>query len=200
MNTIIIVRSCPPSLAAAAACGTSAPPGAYAACRLVGRSARPRSWAAGTRRRCSPSTPPRASLSSRCTCLPTFPRRRRTARQHGGSSPLGSAPNLARAPPRAPGCSGSLGAPRREPTGPLPRAKLTSRLCAACLPLDRTGEEEPGEFPYTRGPYATMYTHRSWTVRQYAGFATAEESNAFYRANLAAGLPGGWFRVRARVS
>ena len=128
-----IVRSCPPSLAAAAACGPSAPPGAYAACRLVGRSARPRSWAAGTRRRCSPSTPPRASLSSRCTCLPTFPRRRRTARQHGGSDPPWQCPNLARAPPRAPGCSGVLGAPGREPTGPLPRAKLTSRLRAACL-------------------------------------------------------------------
>ena len=42
-------------------------------------------------------------------------------------------PNLARAPPRAPCCSGLLGAPRREPTGPLPRAKLTSRLRAACL-------------------------------------------------------------------
>eukprot|EP00964_Phaeocystis_antarctica_P080916 scaffold50552_cov61-Phaeocystis_antarctica.AAC.2 len=52
--------------------------------------------------------------------------------------------------------------------------------------MDHAGEEEPGEFPYTRGPYATMYTHRPWTVRQYAGFATAEESNTFYRANLAA--------------
>ena len=39
----------------------------------------------------------------------------------------------------------------------------------------------------TRGPYATMYTARPWTVRQYAGFSTAEESNAFYRRNLAAG-------------
>ena len=56
--------------------------------------------------------------------------------------------------------------------------------------MDHAGEEEPGEFPYTRGPYATMYTHRPWTVRQYAGFATAEESNTFYRANLAAGQTG----------
>lgn len=39
----------------------------------------------------------------------------------------------------------------------------------------------PGKFPYLRGPYATMYTARPWTIRQYAGFSTAEESNAFYR-------------------
>jgi methylmalonyl-CoA mutase len=50
--------------------------------------------------------------------------------------------------------------------------------------------EYPGQFPYTRGPYATMYTNRPWTVRQYAGFSTAEESNAFYRQNLAAGQQG----------
>eukprot|EP01044_Picomonas_judraskeda_P003080 COSAG03_NODE_244_length_10063_cov_302.557908_2_plen_281_part_00 len=48
----------------------------------------------------------------------------------------------------------------------------------------------PGSFPYTRGPYASMYTAKPWTVRQYAGFSTAEESNAFYRANLAAGQQG----------
>jgi len=48
----------------------------------------------------------------------------------------------------------------------------------------------PGLFPFLRGPRATMYTHRPWTVRQYAGFSTAEESNAFYRANLAAGQQG----------
>ncbi len=48
----------------------------------------------------------------------------------------------------------------------------------------------PGLPPYTRGPRATMYTNRSWTVRQYAGFSTAEESNAFYRRNLAAGQTG----------
>jgi methylmalonyl-CoA mutase len=50
--------------------------------------------------------------------------------------------------------------------------------------------EMPGVYPYTRGPYATMYTHRPWTIRQYAGFSTAEESNAFYRANLKAGQQG----------
>lgn len=44
--------------------------------------------------------------------------------------------------------------------------------------------------PYLRGPYATMYASRPWTIRQYAGFSTAEESNAFYRRNLAAGQKG----------
>ncbi len=48
----------------------------------------------------------------------------------------------------------------------------------------------PGAFPFVRGPRATMYANRAWTLRQYAGFSTAEESNAFYRANLAAGQQG----------
>ena len=48
----------------------------------------------------------------------------------------------------------------------------------------------PGLPPYLRGPYATMYITRPWTIRQYAGFSTAEESNAFYRRNLAAGQRG----------
>ncbi|GGM08995.1 methylmalonyl-CoA mutase [Dactylosporangium sucinum] len=48
----------------------------------------------------------------------------------------------------------------------------------------------PGIPPYVRGPYPTMYTTQPWTVRQYAGFSTAEESNAFYRRNLAAGQKG----------
>ncbi|MEM7652823.1 MAG: methylmalonyl-CoA mutase family protein, partial [Pseudomonadota bacterium] len=48
----------------------------------------------------------------------------------------------------------------------------------------------PGFAPYLRGPRATMYSNRPWTVRQYAGFSTAAESNAFYRANLAAGQKG----------
>ncbi len=48
----------------------------------------------------------------------------------------------------------------------------------------------PGFAPFLRGPRATMYTGRPWTIRQYAGFSTAEESNAFYRRNLAAGQKG----------
>jgi methylmalonyl-CoA mutase len=50
--------------------------------------------------------------------------------------------------------------------------------------------ELPGIYPYTRGPYATMYCGQAWTIRQYAGFSTAEESNLFYQANLAAGQQG----------
>src|SRR4029078_5931562 len=48
----------------------------------------------------------------------------------------------------------------------------------------------PGAAPFVRGPYPTMYVQRPWTVRQYAGFFTAEDSNAFYRRNLAAGQQG----------
>ncbi len=48
----------------------------------------------------------------------------------------------------------------------------------------------PGQAPYLGGPYASMFTARPWTIRQYAGFSTAEASNAFYRANLAAGQKG----------
>lgn len=51
-------------------------------------------------------------------------------------------------------------------------------------------QTSPGIAPYLRGPYSTMYVQKPWTIRQYAGFSTAEESNAFYRRNLAAGQKG----------
>lgn len=51
-------------------------------------------------------------------------------------------------------------------------------------------DTKPGLPPYLRGPYPTMYTTQPWTIRQYAGFSTAEDSNAFYRRNLAAGQKG----------
>jgi methylmalonyl-CoA mutase cobalamin-binding domain/chain len=54
------------------------------------------------------------------------------------------------------------------------------------VPLDQI----PGAFPFTRGPYATMYTNKPWTIRQYAGFSTAEESNKFYKNNLKMGQTG----------
>ena len=61
-------------------------------------------------------------------------------------------------------------------------------------PADRAGidflDTFPGLPPYLRGPYPTMYVNQPWTVRQYAGFSTAEDSNAFYRRNLAAGQKG----------
>jgi methylmalonyl-CoA mutase len=58
--------------------------------------------------------------------------------------------------------------------------------------LEKIGYREtiPGREPFTRGPYPTMYTERPWTIRQYAGFSTARESNAFYRRALAAGQRG----------
>ncbi|MGA1342554.1 MAG: methylmalonyl-CoA mutase [Hyphomonas sp.] len=59
---------------------------------------------------------------------------------------------------------------------------------------DRAGldfvDDYPGLAPFGRGPYPTMYTNQPWTIRQYAGFSTAEDSNAFYRRNLAAGQKG----------
>jgi methylmalonyl-CoA mutase len=62
------------------------------------------------------------------------------------------------------------------------------------IPLQATGENKSsyhaGIAPFLRGPYASMYAIRPWTIRQYAGFSTAEESNAFYRRNLAAGQKG----------
>jgi methylmalonyl-CoA mutase len=66
------------------------------------------------------------------------------------------------------------------------------RLSTVYGPEDSAGIDSgfPGLPPYTRGPYATMYAGRPWTIRQYAGFSTAEESNAFYRRNLAGGQKG----------
>ncbi|MCC6840663.1 MAG: methylmalonyl-CoA mutase [Flavobacteriales bacterium] len=80
-----------------------------------------------------------------------------------------------------------------EPTTNLPnREEIPLKSCysakdTAQLEHLRFGAGAP---PYLRGPYASMYTVRPWTIRQYAGFSTAEESNAFYRRNLAAGQMG----------
>ena len=60
----------------------------------------------------------------------------------------------------------------------------------AYFPHDATDPGMPGVAPFTRGVRATMYANRPWTIRQYAGFSTARESNAFYRRNLAAGQKG----------
>jgi methylmalonyl-CoA mutase len=72
--------------------------------------------------------------------------------------------------------------PEQIPVKPL----YTERDLAAVDHL----ETMPGIAPYVRGPYATMYSLKPWTIRQYAGFSTAEASNAFYRRNLAAGQMG----------
>ena len=70
----------------------------------------------------------------------------------------------------------------RIPVGPL----YTKDIYKECSHLDFMS----GIPPFLRGPYSTMYVFRPWTVRQYAGFSTAEESNAFYKRNLAAGQKG----------
>ena len=60
-------------------------------------------------------------------------------------------------------------------------------------------EEVPGKFPFTRGPYASMYTQRPWTVRQYAGFSTVEESNVRLRhlffSKRTGSSPNGWVMI-----
>ena len=67
-------------------------------------------------------------------------------------------------------------------------------LAAVYGPADLAGvdflDTYPGVAPFLRGPYPTMYVNQPWTIRQYAGFSTAEDSNAFYRRNLAAGQKG----------
>ena len=92
-----------------------------------------------------------------------------------------------------------LALPRRAPVLPsdLPPAQPTAEgidipPLARADPLAAAAVANglPGIAPFLRGPYATMYASRPWTIRQYAGFSTAEESNAFYRRNLAAGQMG----------
>ena len=86
-------------------------------------------------------------------------------------------------------------------TAPAPEAKAAPFETAERLPIapvyDRASVEgldfldhKPGAAPFHRGPYPTMFVQRPWTIRQYAGFSTAADSNAFYRRNLAAGQKG----------
>lgn len=82
----------------------------------------------------------------------------------------------------------------KESKGRLPERQTPEHITLKTVygPEDVEGIDSgwPGLPPYSRGPYATMYAGRPWTIRQYAGFSTAEESNAFYRRNLAAGQKG----------
>ena len=87
--------------------------------------------------------------------------------------------------------------PPQPPADTTAEAWLTPEgisVKAAYGPEDRVGldflDTYPGLPPYLRGPYPTMYVNQPWTIRQYAGFSTAEDSNAFYRRNLAAGQKG----------
>jgi methylmalonyl-CoA mutase len=92
----------------------------------------------------------------------------------------------------------ALGTPRAEPGADEPGEVWATPegigVKGVYGPGDLAGVEFlgglPGIAPYVRGPYPTMYTTQPWTVRQYAGFSTAEESNAFYRRNLAGGQKG----------
>ncbi|MDF2551543.1 MAG: methylmalonyl-CoA mutase [Chryseobacterium sp.] len=68
--------------------------------------------------------------------------------------------------------------------------QLKSKYSAEDIKDKNISDGSPGIAPFLRGPYSTMYVQKPWTVRQYAGFSTAEESNAFYRRNLAAGQKG----------
>ncbi|GAB2776373.1 methylmalonyl-CoA mutase [Rhabdobacter roseus] len=83
------------------------------------------------------------------------------------------------------------------PSGAVPKPALTAegiKVKPRYTPEDTQDAEHlnfgAGQPPFLRGPYATMYLQRPWTIRQYAGYSTAEESNAFYRRNLAAGQKG----------
>ncbi|SIT16584.1 heterodimeric methylmalonyl-CoA mutase large subunit precursor [Chryseobacterium ureilyticum] len=96
---------------------------------------------------------------------------------------------------------------RREVKNKTPQFNITEKI-TEIYPFEKDGlqlkssykkedvknesltETSPGIAPYLRGPYSTMYVQKPWTIRQYAGFSTAEESNAFYRRNLAAGQKG----------
>jgi methylmalonyl-CoA mutase len=75
-------------------------------------------------------------------------------------------------------------------SGDLSRTENSEQVPPDAERKGKESEDIPGLWPYLRGPYASMYTHRPWTIRQYAGFSTAEASNAFYRRNLAAGQKG----------
>jgi len=102
---------------------------------------------------------------------------------------MSSFPDFSTLPLNGSGAGGE--APRGGPVWTTPEGIDVKRLYTAA---DLDGLEHletiPGTPPFLRGPYASMYTQRPWTVRQYAGFSTAEQSNAFYRRNLAAGQKG----------
>src|SRR5262245_31523437 len=90
------------------------------------------------------------------------------------------------APPRVAAVAASQAAPWLTPEG-IPVKSGYGPEDVQGLDFPNT---YPGIAPYLRGPYPTMYVTQPWTIRQYAGFSTAEDSNAFYRRNLAAGQKG----------
>ncbi|NQW62750.1 MAG: methylmalonyl-CoA mutase, partial [Deltaproteobacteria bacterium] len=87
-----------------------------------------------------------------------------------------------RPPARSASLNGSLSTPEGINIAPAYTAEIRDSIDAI--------HSMPGFAPFLRGPYTSMYAAQPWTVRQYAGFSTAEASNAFYRRNLAAGQKG----------
>ena len=95
--------------------------------------------------------------------------------------------------PGDPGDPGDPGGPAPEPAAPVwetPEGIDVPPLYTAAATEGLDLGTFPGAAPYLRGPYPTMYVTQPWTIRQYAGFSTATESNAFYRRNLAMGQKG----------
>src|ERR1700745_772312 len=86
----------------------------------------------------------------------------------------------------SPGAAPAKSAPWLTPEGIAVKSSYAASDREGLIGLDSF----PGIAPYLRGPYPTMYVTQPWTIRQYAGFSTAEDSNAFYRRNLAAGQKG----------
>lgn len=81
----------------------------------------------------------------------------------------------------------------KDPDGLIWKTNEGIKLKPVYFNEDREGTDRtelPGKFPFTRGPYPTMYAQRPWTIRQYAGFSSVEESNKFYKENIAAGQQG----------
>jgi methylmalonyl-CoA mutase len=105
------------------------------------------------------------------------------------TTPMSPIPNFAEidfAPARLPTSAASVADPWLTPEGIAVKPLYGADDLAGLDFLDTY----PGIAPYLRGPYPTMYVTQPWTIRQYAGFSTAEDSNAFYRRNLAAGQKG----------
>ena len=100
-----------------------------------------------------------------------------------------SIPNFADVPFKAPKPAANVPVPV-EPWITPEGIEVPAAYSAADIASLRHIDGYPGIEPFVRGPYPTMYTTQPWTIRQYAGFSTAEESNAFYRRNLAAGQKG----------
>ena len=151
------------------------------------------------RRRCPPGHPRRKATRSRRRRLLRGRRRRAgVPAAHQGGPGVSVPKSLADVPFESPGFVTGASAPSSTSEGAAGDGSWHSPEGIDILPVYGPEHLEgldaldtwPGLSPFLRGPYPTMYTTQPWTIRQYAGFSTAEESNAFYRRNLAAGQKG----------